>query len=101
MIVNIDIFPRGRLRPLPLLGLLLLPEVLHVLLCHPGRVVGDVSQNDHGPSLLDVLRSDAVSHLVGRVPVHAQGVAPLDGNLGKWRAHSDGLEVKLKGKKLK
>ena len=72
--------------------------MLHILLRHPGRGVRDVSQDDHGPSLLDVLRPDAVSHLVGRVPVHAQGVAPLDGNLGNGWAHSDRLEVKLKRK---
>ena len=82
MIVNIDICPRWRRWPLSPLGLLLLPEVLHVILRHPGRGVGDVPQDDHRPPLLDVLGPDTVGHLISGVPVHAQGVTSPDGNLG-------------------
>lgn len=101
MIVNIDICPRWRRWPLSPLGLLLLPEVLHVILRHPWRGVGDVPQDDHRPPLLDVLGPDAVCHLVSGVPVHAQGVTSPDGNLGQGRAYSNGLEVKLKRNELK
>ena len=58
-------------------------------------------QDDHRPPLLDVLRPDAVGHLVSGVTIHAQGVTCLDGNLGNGRADSDWLEVKLKKNKLK
>ena len=96
VIVNIDICSWWRLWPLPLLGLLLIPEVFHVIPRHPWRSIRDVPQDDHRPPLLDVLRPDAVGHLVSGVTIHAQHVTSLDGNLGNGRADSDWLEVKLK-----
>ena len=70
--------------------------MLHVLLRHPRGRVRDVSQDDHGPSLPDVLGPDAVGHLVSCESVHAQGLTSLDGYLGQGRTDSNGLEAELK-----
>ena len=54
-------------------------------------------QDDDGSPVLDVLRPDAVSDLIGRVPGHTEAPPALDGDPGSRGAHSDRLEGELRG----
>lgn len=71
--------------------------MLHIVPAHPGGALWDVPQDDDGSPVLDVLRPDAVSDLIGRVPGHTEDPAALDGDPGSRGAHSDRLEGELRG----
>ena len=98
VIININIGSGWRdwLLSFPPLTLLHLQEVLHVLLCHPGSSRRNMSEDNDCSPLLDILRSDAVCHLVGREPVHTQCSTPPHSNLGSWSTHTNWFESKLK-----
>ena len=84
------------LSPLPVLHR---GEMLHVNPAHPGGALRDMPQDDDGPPLLDVLRPDAVSDLIGGIAGHAEAAAALHGDPGSRGAHSDRLEGELRGER--
>ena len=71
--------------------------MLHVLPAHPGGLRRDVSEDDDGPPAPHVLRSDAVSDLVGGVARHTEATAAPHGDPGGGGAHTDRLEGELRG----
>ena len=100
MIINMNIRSGWRHRPLlppPLAGLHL-QEMFHVLLRHPGSRVRNMSADDDCPPLLDILGSDTVGHLVGRVSVHTQSSSSLYCHLGLRWTNTNWLETELENK---
>ena len=55
-----------------------------------------MSEYDDSSPLFDVLRSDAVGDMVGRVTIHTENTASLHCHLGYRCGHSDWFEGKLK-----